>query len=268
MNDSMGELLNRLGNAASIVGHDMNEVTVIALKNELEALANQFSEALTVLGERATTAEGDAASLRSALEGIRDMARRTETASGDWSDYNESMRIRDLLGSVAHRAAECLTNVTTGATLRKDLRQLEAMVDKFEAGMQEAGGWRYGYNQTLAERIQRCVDHYTRMAATAVSDAHSFKDGVVAWLRGIAINAQSVSWAATHHEKDARLRGLIEVVEGAITEINKQRLQDRLSAWNGVVDSWSKSDFPTREMRRKILDQEAEIKRLREKVGE
>lgn len=151
--------------------------------------------------------------------------------------------------------------------LRNDWRQLQAMVDLFEKGMQETDGWIISSDRTLAERVRRCTDHYTRMAAQAVGDSHNFKNGVVSWLRGIAINAQSVTWASTHHEKDARLRGLIEVIETAITKINEQRFDDRLSSWNGVVDSWMKSDFPTREMRRRILDQEQEIKRLKQKAG-
>lgn len=236
-------------------------------ENEISSLGDDVSSLLHDLAERATTATDDAAAMRGVIEGIRDMARRIENTDANSDDYNHRLHITDLLGAVSHQAVDGLKN-KTGAALRKDLRQLEAMVDAFEKSMQETGGWRYGNDVTLAARIQRCIDHYTRMAATAVSDSHGFKDGTVSWLRGIAINAQAVSWASTHHEKDARLRGLIEVIETAIIKIGEAQLNDRLSSWNGTVDSWMKSDYPTREMRRRILDQEEEIKRLKKRVGE
>lgn len=236
------------------------------LAEETSGLSEDAQAFIAVLLIRLSTATDDAAAMRGVIEGIRDMARRSEKVDVDSDNYNHHLHITDLLGAVSHQAADGLKN-KTGAALRKDLRQLEAMVDAFEKSMQETGGWRYGSDNVFAARVQRCIDHYTRMAANAVGDAHEFKDSVVAWLRGMAISAQSVSWASTHAEKDARLRGLIEVIETAISNINEKRVNDRLSSWRGVVDSWGKSDFPTREMRRRILDQQEEIERLKKSIG-
>lgn len=232
-------------------------------QDEITSLGEDVDILLTYLGQQVIDATDDAAALRGILEGIRDMARRAENDDVKLTSHY----VRDLLGSVSFRASEGLKEHRSGAALRSDMRQLEAMVDRFEEGVQQTGGWRQS-DRTLAARVQHCVDHYIRMAAQAVSESHSFKDDVVSWLRGIAINAQSVSWGSTHHEKDARLRGLIEIVETAITKINDVRFTDRLTTWNAVTDSWMKSDFPTREMRSRILDQEQEIKRLQKELGE
>lgn len=236
-------------------------------QDEISSLGDDVSMLLHDLAERATRATDDAAAMRGVLEVIRDVSRKAEYTDPDSESPHHRAYIADLLGSVAHQSAEGLKS-KTGVALRKDLRQLEALVEGFEKAMQETGGWRYGSDRDLAARVQRCIDHYTRMAAQAVSNAHGFKDGTVSWLRGIAINAQAVSWASTHHEKDARLRGLIEVVENAISKIDQARFDDHTSPWNGVVDSWMRSDFPTREMRRRIFDLEKEIERLRKQVGE
>lgn len=236
------------------------------LAEETSGLSEDVQAFIAVLLIRLSTATDDAAAMRGVIEGIRDMARKSENVDVDSDNYNHRLHITDLLAAVSHQAADGLKN-KTGAALRKDLRQLEAMVDGFMKAMRESGGWSYSNDRTLAEQIQRCIDHYTRMAANAVGDAHEFKDSVVAWLRGMAISAQSVSWASTHAEKDARLRGLIEVIETAISNINEKRVNDRLSSWRGVVDSWGKSDFPTREMRRRILDQQEEIERLKKSIG-
>lgn len=231
-------------------------------QDEISNPADDVSFLLTDMGTRLSTATDDAAALRAALESIRDTVQKRHYEDG------QDVDLETLLDVTCQKATAGLKEHKSGAALRKELRQLEAAIDAFERGMQETGGWRYGGHHTLADRVNRCADHYTRMAARAVSDSHTFKDSTVSWLRGVAINAQAVSWATTHHEKDARLRGLIEVIETAIAKIDELRVTDRLSSWNGVVDSWMKSDFPTREMRRRILDQQKEIERLKQKAGE
>ncbi len=249
------------------IGRDIRsrrrEWNMFAEDGEVTCIEDDVAFLLTDVHRRMQTAEYEAAALRGTLEGIRDMARMADNDDGDLTDTHRQIYIRDLLGSVIHKATEGLKDHKSGAGLRKDIHQLEATVDAFENSMRETGGWTYSGDRTLTERLQRCINHYTRMAAEAVSAAHGFKDGTVSWLRGIAINAQAVSWGSTHHEKDARLRGLIEVIETAITKIDEQRFDDRLSRWNGAVDSWMRSDFPTREMRRRIFDLEAEVTRLK-----
>jgi hypothetical protein len=213
-------------------------------------------------------ATADAAALRGVVERIRDTARKAEyDDNSDLTDVHRQIYIRDLLGSVAYNAAEGLKEHRSGAALRKDMRQLEAMVNRFEEEMQRTGGWRYGGDRTLAERVQRVFDHYTRMAAQAVNNAQIFKDDMLSWLRGMAINAESVSWGGTHHEKDARLRGLVEVIEAAIKRVNALRVEDRSRFDDGMSD-WMRSDFPVREFKRRIYDLEAEVERLRKKAGE
>lgn len=238
-------------------------------EDEITNEADDVAFLLTWLHARLLNVEDDAAALRGTLEHIRDTARKEENDAGDLIDAHRQIYIRDLLGSVAHKASEGLKEHQSGAALRKDTRQLEAMVSRFEQQMQQDGGWRYGGDRTLAERVQRFADHYTRMAGECVQKAHTFKSGVLAWLKGISITSQAVSWASTHHEKDARLRGLIEVVETAINKLDEMQFdQSFMHPWSGEVESWAKSDFPTREMRRKIFDLEEEIKRLRQKAGE
>lgn len=230
-------------------------------QDELNSLEDEVAIIVTYLGGSLSAATDDAAALRGTLEGIRDMARKAENDDGDRDDYHRELYIRDLLGSVSHRAVQGLKEHQSGAALRKDISQLQINIAAFEKGVSETSGFYYS-DRTLADRVQRCIDHYTRMAAQAVSDSHGFRDATVSWMRAIAINAQAVSWASTHAEKDARLRGLIEVIETAISKIDERRFDDRLSRWNGVVDSWMKSDFPTREMRRRIFELEDEIKRM------
>ena len=100
-------------------------------------------------------ATDDAAALRVTLEGIRDMARRAENTNPQSDEYHDQLHIRDLLGSVAYRAVEALRADQSGVPLSVEFRQLRALVDTFEKGMQETGGWRYSGDRTLAEQVQR-----------------------------------------------------------------------------------------------------------------
>lgn len=222
-------------------------------------IADNARDLLDTLEKRLTITTEDAAGLREIVKTMRNMAREGE---------DNPREAGKLLDRIDYHASEALKEYRTGEARRKEWEQLEVLVDRFETAMQRDGGWRYGGDRTLAERVQRCVDHYTRLAADTVSKSMTFKEGMVSWMRGIAINAQAVSWAHTHHEKDARLRGLIEVIETAISQIDELRLDDRMTQWSGAVDSWLKSDFPTREMRNRILDMEQEIRRLKAKASE
>lgn len=263
--NEISNLINRLKIASDII--DEHDADSIELKTELSALANQFYEEFQKLDIHLHNVVSAAGVYRGALEKIRNTARKENDDSGDLTEVHRQIFIRDLIGSIAHETSKVLRSETVGADQRRAMRLLENQIDLYEQRVQQDGGWRYGHDQSLADRLVRIVDHYTRLAAFAVETQQNERTGVVSWLRGIAINAQSVSWASTHHEKDARLRGLIEVIDTAITKIQEQN-SDSGRYFDGGIDSWMRSDFPTRDLKRRILDQEAEIKRLKSLVGE
>jgi hypothetical protein len=262
--NEIDNLISRLNTAAEQVPETDEGVF---LKTELQALSGQLREESERLQSHLANVVHASASYRGVLEEIKNTARKEENDNSDLTDVHRTIYIRDLLGSIAYKTSQALKSSSIGADLRHDLRLLENQIDLYEHQMQQAGGWRWTQDRTLTDRLARIVDHYTRMAARAVENQQNERNGMVSWLRGIAITAQSVSWASTHHEKDARLRGLIEVVETAITKIQQQD-NDSSHYFDGNVDSWMKSDFPTRDLKRRILDQQAEIERLKRLAGE
>jgi hypothetical protein len=104
------------------------------------------------------------------------------------------------------------------------------------------------------------IQHYKNFAAESASQTNTFRDDMLAWLRGMAINAESVSWAGTHREKDARLRGLVEVIEAAIKRV--QEIRTYGYQWHTSLNGWMQSDYPVREYKQRIYELEAEIRRL------
>lgn len=222
---------------------------------ELTSLPDDVISLVTAMSDRLKSAIDDGASLRTNLEEIKFLAAAREYPNG------EDRRPLDSLASINRRATEALDNHDLGKALRKEIRAFEVMVAEFEEASRRNGN-HYSYSShTLSQRVQRVVDHYTRMAATSVSNAREFKNDILSWLRAMAINAESVSWAGTHQEKNARLRGLVEVIDQACKRVNELRLEDRTYAYD--INDWIKSDFPVREYKRRIYELEAEIASLK-----
>lgn len=227
------------------------------MDGHIYTLANNIEDLLTVMNARHREATEDAAGLRGMVKNARDWARQAE------DNPDEAER---LCGQIDYHASEALKEYRSGEARRKEWLGLEIMLERRLADLQQDGGWRYASYVEVEEKVNHIIEYYVRMASLGVAKSTTFKNGVIAWLRGIAINAEAVSWAHTHHEKDARLRGLIEVIETAISKIDELRMEDHYSGWSAAVDAWMKSDFPTREMKRTIQRQELEIKHLRKQL--
>lgn len=222
-------------------------------EGEVTCVMDDVAFLLTDMNKRLQAAEDDAAAMRGLLEKI------TERGIDPDVDTEESRARR--LDHLAFLAREGLANAT-GEKLRADIRRLEQMAEKWETNAREFGtGFYYDSDRTLATRIQRLVDHYNRTAANAVSGAKSFKDDMLTWLRAMAINAESATWAGTHAEKNARLRGLVEVIEAACKRVNEARVDGY--RFGGGFQDWMKSDYPVREYLRTIHQLEYQIEQLK-----
>lgn len=224
---------------------------------EITSLPDDVNFLLLEMSNQLKAEKDNAAALRGSLEETADTLNRREYEDG------KPISLNSVLTWAQRIVADSLESNNAGAALRKDIRQLEVMVKGFEESARRNGDY-WSYNDpTLASKVQRVVDHYTRMAASSVSNARSFKDDILTWLRAMAINAESVSWAGTHQEKNARLRGLVEVIERACKDVNEMRLEDR-NSWGSYTNDWMKSDFPVREYKSRIYELERENQQLKE----
>jgi hypothetical protein len=72
--------------------------------------------------------------------------------------------------------------------------------------------------------------------------------------------------AGTHAEKNARLRGAIELLESAVEKLRHQHLEDLFSIyhWPDVF----RSDYPTRSLMERIHDLERQLKELQPSSNE
>ncbi len=215
-------------------------------------LANVQS-VIDALDVRKTEAEDNAAAIRAVLEKVVETATNPER-----TDPYEQGRTLTYLTYLSQRGLE----EATGAALRKDIRELEKMCEQFEEASSRSSGFYYNRRDyTLPKRVRALVDHYNRTAADAISKTKAIQDEMVTWLQGLRIVAEMVGNGGTHAEKNARLRGLTEVIESALNKMQQKRVQAGYDwySWDDVF----KGDYPVREYIQSIHRLEDEIKQLK-----
>jgi hypothetical protein len=90
-----------------------------------------------------------------------------------------------------------------------------------------------------------------------------FQDDILTFLRAIALVADSVGNAATHREKNSRMRGLIGQIESAIQKV-RDGYEDLLTRyWYDKPDLF-RSDYPVLQYIQKSRQLEEELKALKE----
>jgi hypothetical protein len=118
---------------------------------------------------------------------------------------------------------------------------------------------RHHYGGTLAQRLDGLIERYRDGAIRQLRSVKRFRDEMVLQLQAMKIVADMVAAGQTHREKDARLRGMIEVIGGAISKISKIRLEIEDHDSFAYVDDVFRSDYPTRELFRRIHELEREL---------
>lgn len=122
------------------------------------------------------------------------------------------------------------------------------------------------YSTRLPDVARSVIDHYRSLAVDALRRTKEFRDDVMIQLRALSLVVEMAGSASTHREKDARLRGVSELIEGAIGKLRKERFEITSSACWGMFEDVFRSDYPTRELLGRIRELEAENRQLRAKA--
>ena len=120
---------------------------------------------------------------------------------------------------------------------------------------------RYHRCGDLPELIRGVIAHYKETATNALEASKRFNDDMVTYLRAMALVLTMTGSAATHREKEARLRGCIELIESGVEQC-RTRTFDLANTWHGEPDLF-RSDFPVRHWMDKVRELEAEVVRLK-----
>lgn len=123
------------------------------------------------------------------------------------------------------------------------------------------------YAMDFAQQVLAALRDHQRTAENALSKSKAFREEVIIWMRALALIADSIGNAGTHAEKNARIRGLCDLIESAVGKLKDFEFD------YGYYTDWSsifRSDFPVkyyvgkhREAQTKIEELEAEIAKLK-----
>ncbi|MFT3679451.1 MAG: hypothetical protein QM791_04210 [Ferruginibacter sp.] len=116
------------------------------------------------------------------------------------------------------------------------MQELEAAVKAHEKTA------RTHFTGSLTDRLNSLVNHYRHDTANMVAKRKELIENTLVYFRSVAMISESIGMAGTHAEKSARLRGLIELINSAISKLRKEQEEDILSNWNFF--SWDHATYP------------------------
>jgi hypothetical protein len=112
-----------------------------------------------------------------------------------------------------------------------------------------------------AEQIASLINHYEKDAASAVAGKLDMTDNTLTYFRSVVMLAESAMMAGTHGEKNARLRGLIDLLNHTIEKLKHQK-SDNLLHHSGYF-SWDMATYPYQSIINKLNDAQLENERLK-----
>lgn len=114
----------------------------------------------------------------------------------------------------------------------------------------------------ISDQIASILEHYHDKALRSMSHTDQFQQELLVNFRALALVANSAAEGHTHGEKNARLRGLISMLEGAYDKISKWRIgvQSTLPPWS--YEPVFQANYPAQHYLRRISDLEAHLAKV------
>lgn len=118
----------------------------------------------------------------------------------------------------------------------------------------------YQHFGSAAERVKAVLRQYEDKAVSALRDTKQFRDDMLTYFRALCIVLEMTGQAATHAEKNARLRGATELLEQMADRLRRTDLEIVFSHfyWRDAFAS----DWPTRRLMERIHELENELKEI------
>ena len=116
-----------------------------------------------------------------------------------------------------------------------------------------------------ADKVAQIIRHYERCAADAIGARKQMIEDTLVYFRSVVLITESIGLAGTHAEKAARLRGLIELLQSAITKLKQEKEESLLNNWSWY--SWDFSTFPYENILRRFDELKRENESLKESLA-
>lgn len=121
---------------------------------------------------------------------------------------------------------------------------------------------RHYSSYTLLDRLQNHIADEERNAQSAIADKKRLIEDATVYFRSVIMISESIGMASTHAEKSARLRGLIELLNSAISKLRQEQQESLLNNWEHF--HWGYSDYPYKRILENYSDLQRENDRMKE----
>lgn len=146
----------------------------------------------------------------------------------------------------------------------REYGQMRVVRDAIEKAEEEV---RVRGDGSPAERIRQVVRQAIWKKERAEEAYRHMGQDMLVWVRALGLTASAAANGGTHREKDARMRGMIEMIESAVQAI-RNALEDGKDYFGYRVPDVFRSDYPVREYKQKIHELERELERVKGKPSE
>lgn len=160
-------------------------------------------------------------------------------------------RVQRVLDSVTNLVRSHQRHEENRHDLLKFLEEHAQMIRRYHSG-------------TIVEKLKYIVLEYKDHATKRMNQVKNLRDKWMLDLTALNMLVETAGMAVTHGEKNARLRGLCDLINNRITNLDGQRF-DLDSSWWRAAESF-RTDYPTREMAQRIRQLEQENQELQDRL--
>lgn len=121
---------------------------------------------------------------------------------------------------------------------------------------------------TISDRYIQLIQQFKRFATRHLITVKQFRDETVIWMKAMELTADMTSNASSHSEKNARLRGMIELIQDYIQRAMRADFDFGHSYYWWPDNGLFRSDYPTRKLMERIHQLEDEVKQLKGESSE
>jgi len=117
----------------------------------------------------------------------------------------------------------------------------------------------------VEKKLEWVVQAYHDKAVQAIEGAKEFRQMLIVEFKALELCLSMVGNAETHREKSARLRGVIEICQGAVDKLRREEFN-----FTNSYREWAclfKSDYPSRHYIERIRELEQERDDLKQKLS-
>lgn len=146
----------------------------------------------------------------------------------------------------------------------EDAAEVEALREMLADSMRKSGHVHHG---RLSSMLASCVSQHEQTASAALAGAEQVRDDVLCYLRSVAFAIETATCDHTSHaEKNARLRGILALLERHIQSLREEKFNFRDALWRRSPDLFAWRE-PERRLRERVRELEAEVAELRKGDG-